>query len=132
MGRQRTERVLALWAIGQKQADIAREVGISPQRVHQIVRARDTFFAASMKPVVWERQGGRCADCHLQMRVVDGRLHHVIALKSGGVDEPENLAFLCQPCHSRAHANEPPSDGTRKLAELYHSIHPRARAQVKA
>lgn len=65
------------------------------------------------RQAVLERQGGRCAACGAAIAVLRGGswstlpgagVHHVVPLRSGGTNDPANLAGLCGRCHARADA----------------------------
>ncbi len=44
--------------------------------------------------------GEPCDDCELRP---GAHVHHVIFRSQSGDDKPENLAWLCQPCHDARH-----------------------------
>lgn len=48
--------------------------------------------------IIREKEGIKCYFCHT---VGDLELHHIIAVKDGGTDEPDNLVHLCKGCHRK-------------------------------
>lgn len=65
------------------------------------------------RQAVLGRQGGRCAACGAVIAVMRGGswstlpgagVHHAVPLRSGGTNDPANLAGLCGRCHARADA----------------------------
>lgn len=43
-----------------------------------------------------------CEHCHKRGHSI----HHLISKSQGGKDNIENLIWLCQPCHTKAHNNK--------------------------
>jgi len=103
-GGERTRAsVMALAADGACQSDIAREVGVSRQRVHQILRGYSTLNCRGLAETVHEAQGGHCAACRRLTPLRRGHVHHLTALAKGGTHEPSNLVFVCHRCHRLIH-----------------------------
>ena len=81
-------------------------------------RARERQLANSRR-VVLLRSGGQC-----EGRVADTctgvgiHAHHRRMRSQGGSNEPENLAWLCLPCHAHVHANP---EQSYELGLLLHS-----------
>jgi hypothetical protein len=51
-----------------------------------------------MRQVVWERDGGRCAECG---STFDLQYDHIIPVAMGGAHTVENLQILCSLCNQR-------------------------------
>lgn len=73
---------------------------------------RDPAWPTARQAVL-DRQGGRCAECGAVIAERRGGswsmlpgagVHHVVPLRSGGTNDPANLAGLCGRCHARADA----------------------------
>jgi 5-methylcytosine-specific restriction endonuclease McrA len=83
------------------------------RRVHVYMRARG----------VCETCGVKCAnlDCSPEMiwhsiypHVTGGHVHHVVPMSKGGDHSLENLQFLCEGCHARAHSKNPEKINVRQ------------------
>lgn len=48
--------------------------------------------------IIREKEG---IHCHFCRTVGDLELHHIIPVKEGGTDEPDNLVYLCKGCHRK-------------------------------
>lgn len=48
-----------------------------------------------VRQMVLERDGRRCQACGGW----GGQVHHIVARRRGGSDDPSNLMTLCGPCH---------------------------------
>lgn len=87
-------------------AAIAKKVGLSRQRVQQIVRPPKPIYDA-----VKARAHGKCESCEIHIQ--DGHVHHIEA--DGRTVETfndlHNLLYLCPACHRRMHAAGPSHDG---------------------
>ena len=46
---------------------------------------------------VIDRDGHRCANCHTEQGTLE--LDHIVNVKAGGTDHPDNARLLCGPCH---------------------------------
>ena len=60
----------------------------------------------SMLPKTLKRAAGRCEACLWHPPGFEWRLlhhHHVVPLRAGGGDTPENSVVLCPNCHAVAH-----------------------------
>lgn len=67
-------------------------------------RVRRDYEAA--RDVVKGRSGGRCEAGTFLVCVGRGaHAHHVLRRSQGGPDTPENLLWVCPPCHGHLHAN---------------------------
>lgn len=51
-----------------------------------------------VKLAVWQRDQGRCIDCHSQKEL---ELDHIIPLSLRGANPMRNLQLLCAPCNRR-------------------------------
>jgi hypothetical protein len=91
--RSQVER---LYRQGMSYSGIARLVGLSRQRVHQMVRPDATVCAQVM-----ERAKGKCEDCGVVMR--SGHFHHMESNPQAAVDGPSNIRYLCPGCHRKRH-----------------------------
>lgn len=78
--------------------EIAEKVGLSRQRVQQIVRPPKPVYDA-----VKDRASGKCERCGIHVQ--DGHVHHV---ESSGrtvetFNQMEQLLYLCPSCHRTIH-----------------------------
>lgn len=64
-----------------------------------------------MRIQVMERDGHRCTCCGRADAALD--VHHVVARRDGGTDEPANLVTLCEDCHGRIPTRGPSSKGEK-------------------
>lgn len=51
-------------------------------------------------------QSGRCACCPADLMAVKFHIDHIIPVCKGGLNDPENLQLLCQPCNQSKHAKD--------------------------
>ena len=96
----RYDEILELRLAGLSFAEIARKVGVSRQRVQQIL--------APPKPVrdeVIARAEGRCESCGVEVGK-SGHVHHGAAEHRDGdwYNQIERLQLLCVGCHRNAHS----------------------------
>ncbi len=92
------DRAFGLFVQGKTYAAIAIELGVSRQRVQQIVRPPRQIYDA-----VCRRAGGACEDCGIEL--ADGHVHHIetCGRTTDDFNLPENLRYLCPSCHRQAH-----------------------------
>lgn len=80
---------------------------------------RDKRKASSIR-MVRKRDKNTCQCCGW----LGGEVHHIIAIKFGGEDIPENMVLLCNMCHKHAPETKEPfqvyknAGGARKIAIL--------------
>lgn len=86
---------------------IAELVGLSRQRVHQLLRP-----PAEVRDRVVSRAGGRCELCGLAVGK-SGHVHHTGNAQEDYNDYP-NLQLLCVSCHVHAHRQAPKLAGYRR------------------
>jgi hypothetical protein len=80
----------------QSRTQLARHTGLRRRR-------RDLGAA---RTAVRERAGGRCEAAIEGVCTGSGaHAHHVLRRSQGGPDTPENLLWLCPPCHGHIHEN---------------------------
>ena len=82
----------------------------------------------SRRSVIQERDEV-CTECGARRRL---DVHHIKPLAKGGTNKPDNLVFLCRPCHQNLHGYEiggtdppgkrPPSPFERKVAMINEAI----------
>lgn len=97
-GRSKPElkaRVTALWLKGLTYAEVARQTGLSRQRVQQIVRPPKPVY-----DLILARAGGRCQDCGTE--TPSGHVHHNDH-DSEDFNDVDSLVYLCPSCHQRRH-----------------------------
>ena len=95
---ERRSAALAGRLEGKTYQQIARELGISRQRVQQLISPpRD------IRDLVSERAGGKCEECGILPR--DPHIHHKGAVGLGPdiYNDAINLQLLCASCHRKAH-----------------------------
>lgn len=70
------------------------------------------------------RDGNRCQACGAYGHEVD----HIINVKAGGTDRPDNLQTLCTPCHARKTQGEAQAElqARRDALKLPTEAHPLA------
>ena len=95
--RERQEEILRGRLAGLTYAQIGRQLGVSRQRVHQLI-APPTWI----RDRVVKAHDGRCRGCGI---VVNGSGHvHHTSCNGEDYNDIANLQLLCIPCHHRAHA----------------------------
>ena len=72
--------------------------------IRKVSEKKQSFDAefALIRPVVFERDGGRCVVCNAQ----GVQVHHIRPRSVGGNNALDNLMLVCVSCHWRCH-NEP-------------------------
>ena len=95
----RYDEILELRLAGLSFAEISRRVGVSRQRVQQIL--------APPKPIrdqVIARAEGRCQECGIEVGA-SGHVHHGSPEHRDGdwYNQIERLILLCVSCHKRVH-----------------------------
>lgn len=68
---------------------------------HRIAKKRTLTLIQSIKPLIAERDLGRCTMCMTQLSLV---MHHIDEDRKNNT--PENLITLCSPCHTTHHKSE--------------------------
>jgi len=82
--------------IGMTYAEIAHDLGISRQRVQQLICP-----SPPVRQYVFNKAGGHCEECGTKLGT-NGHIHH----KEGGAEDYNdvlNLELLCLACHRRKH-----------------------------
>lgn len=79
----------------------------------------DGTHTAEDVDVIYNRQGGRCAEPTCGVDLIDTGYHvdHIMPLKLGGSNWPSNLQCLCPSCNSKKNAMHP-IDWARKNGRL--------------
>jgi len=98
---QREEAFRLFVLEGMTYAAAGRALGISRQRVQQLVRPDAATFN-----LVRERAGNKCETCGLLLGTGEGHVHHK-KKKGKEIDtfnEPKNLVYLCRSCHRNCHS----------------------------
>lgn len=65
--------------------------------------------------VVYDKMGGRCAYCGQSLAYEDMQIDHIVPLRSGGSDVPENMLPTCRSCNHYKRGNS--LEGWRKMLE---------------
>jgi len=78
-------------------ADIAKEAGVSRQRIHQLIAP-----PKKVREYVVGRYHKRCADCNLYVGN-SGHVHHEGTTHGEDYNDIDNLVLLCIGCHHRRH-----------------------------
>lgn len=105
------QTALKLRLKGQSYAQIGAAVGLSRQRVQQLLSP-----PSAIRKLVVAKYGSSCARCGLV-----GRSHHVHHKGSNNGDtwnDVQNLVLLCIACHGRAHARKVARE-RRKSAKVW-------------
>jgi 5-methylcytosine-specific restriction endonuclease McrA len=77
-------------------------VSASRQNRRSMMRGAEGFHTAEDIQEIFNRQGGRCVYCRVELkRVGRGKMHidHIVPLVKGGSNWPENLQCLCPFCN---------------------------------
>lgn len=95
----RYDEIIELRLSGLSFAEIARRVGVSRQRVQQILAP-----PKHVRALVVERAQGKCQSCGVEVGK-SGQVHHGAPEHRDGdwYNQPERLQLLCQPCHRSIH-----------------------------
>ena len=96
MGKADLPGMIALKAEGYTYAEIGSVLGISRQRVQQIVAP-----SKAMRRRIIAKYWGRCAECNCRVGG-SGDLHHDVNDETVWNHE-ENLWLLCRSCHKHCH-----------------------------
>ena len=94
---QRKKEAFALRAKGLTYSDIARSLGVSRQRVQQLVRPPEPLYS-----LILRRAKNKCEECSLPLSRGSGHIHHISGLDFDFNNEA-NLLYLCPSCHMKAH-----------------------------
>jgi Homeodomain-like domain-containing protein/HNH endonuclease len=110
--RLTVEKIHDMYAQGMTYQAIADKVGVSRQRIQQIVRP-----PIQIVNMLKKRANGRCENCGIVPR--NAHVHHTekIAALPKTLDSIEFLLYLCPSCHRRAHRG-PGRDWTPMLNSL--------------
>ncbi|KKN54897.1 hypothetical protein LCGC14_0587900 [marine sediment metagenome] len=96
----RRKQIVNLSEAGVRNSEIARLVGVSRQRVHQILNGSKDWARQKVSRAIrdgWMQRGVACASCGSSNSVTHG--HHPDYSKW---DEVE---WLCAPCHKQRHSS---------------------------
>ena len=89
------ERALHMWLKGMTFPSIAREMGVSKQRIHEMLSPPPL-----LRRVAYELAGGKCQRCGIHL----GRNGHYHSLPSGPIDDfNDQIELLCVTCHRTKH-----------------------------
>lgn len=94
---QKREVVFKLFAEGHTYAYIAKVVGVSRQRVQQLIKPPIRILNLLRK-----RSHNKCEHCELPLRLGDGHVHHLTG--HADFNRLANLEYLCRSCHRKADA----------------------------
>lgn len=85
---------------GMTYAAAGRVMGISRQRVQQLIRPDAAIFN-----LIRERAKDACEGCRMRLRVGEGHIHHKkkTCTRIDRFNKPRNLLYLCRSCHRNAH-----------------------------
>jgi len=78
-----------------EQRKVDRAVAMMERGV-EMEAARRGVIPDDVKQYVFQRDGGRCRNCHSSHEL---QFDHIIPVAMGGSSEPENLQLLCGPCN---------------------------------
>lgn len=73
------------------------------------VRIKRKPIKSSLRRKIYNQQDGKCAYCGVKVTFIKtndffdtmSALDHIIPVKHGGTDEPENLQILCLYCNAK-------------------------------
>ncbi|MEM7118871.1 MAG: HNH endonuclease signature motif containing protein [Chloroflexota bacterium] len=83
----------------------------------------------SVRQLILLEAGYKCANPACR-HIITLELHHIVWVKDGGVNEPENLLTLCPNCHSLHTAGHIPSDAIVTWKSLLASLNNPHRASA--
>ena len=96
--------VVQLLDAGLPQTEVARRLGVSRQRIHQIAHGYKTVGRGSWSAhKTFRLQEFRCGACLASLADSERESHHIIPNQVGGSDDPTNLMAVCHPCHTALH-----------------------------
>lgn len=67
---------------------------------HKMKAATLRKKAKKIRPQILSRQNGKCFICGSREFL---EVHHIVHLKDGGTNHPNNLQALCRKCHLKQH-----------------------------
>jgi hypothetical protein len=82
-----------------------------------MVAQRSRRFLKPLSKSFFLRPGYKCANPTCR-NVFTLELHHIVWVKDGGGNEPDNLLVLCPNCHAPPHQRAHTSSGGTRLGEL--------------
>jgi len=94
------EKIKSLYNAGKSQAEVAKLLGVSRQRVHQVIRNYKTLDSEkqSEKMETFFNYGFKCNFCkskiNLQIHHIDNNCHN---------NDLDNLVCVCKRCHTNIH-----------------------------
>lgn len=94
--RERRDAAIAMKVNGKTYREIAVVLGVSRQRVQQIIAP-----PAQVRHLIFLRCGDICESCGKKASGKDAHLHHVARIAD--YNAASNLAHLCNACHRHAH-----------------------------
>lgn len=80
--------------------EIGEELGLSKQRVHQIVNG-DKYTPKKLIKEIKERDEGKCQICDSKKKI---EVHHINGKRQD--NDPHNLVTLCRKCHIKVEKND--------------------------
>lgn len=89
---------LALEAENRKRLKLDKAHALQAMRQTLDSKARRQSIPQDVKLLVWQRDGGRCAECGSQDNL---EYDHIIPLALGGSNTDRNLQLLCESCNRR-------------------------------
>ena len=101
--------ILELFNSGMKQADIARQLGVSRQRVNAAINNTGGYNALRSwdRAKVAERASYTCENCRAPTHIELGNAHHLTRLGTWAeVRSLLNLVWLCRNCHVIIHQEQ--------------------------
>ena len=96
--RKRRQKLLKMRLDGMTYAAIGTAIGISRQRVQQLLSP-----PKAIRDYVVEKFQGRCSRCGIYVGS-SGQVHHVDDLDFDSYNGFNNLELLCLSCHRQVHA----------------------------
>ena len=81
--------------------EVGRRLGISRQRVQQLIRPPREIYN-----LVHDRAKGRCEDCGIALpHMHNGHVHHEnsVDIHEEDFNDVKNLVYLCWSCHRKRH-----------------------------
>lgn len=100
------DRAWTLYLEGIPQAEIARRLKVTRQRIHHLLSRAKSWLSTEERAAIRLAFNERCNACGQTTADSDGEVHHLTRSGTARDERRENLLWVCIPCHRRLHSAE--------------------------